>query len=109
MRRHEIWTAAGGPGYAGKPRPVIILQNERIEQGASITTCGFTSQSIELPEVRPLIVASPENGLRHDSRAMADKIMTYPRSCIGLRVGRLSEADSAELDRAILFFLGLST
>ena len=26
MRRGEIWTAAGGGGYAGKPLPVVIVQ-----------------------------------------------------------------------------------
>jgi len=29
MRRGEIWTAAGGKDYAGKPRPVFILQDDR--------------------------------------------------------------------------------
>jgi len=27
MRRGEVWTVAAGTGYAGKPRPVVILQN----------------------------------------------------------------------------------
>ena len=37
MRRGEIWTAAGGKDYAGKPRPVVIMQDDRFDATASIT------------------------------------------------------------------------
>lgn len=107
MRRHEIWTAAGGPGYAGKPRPLLILQDERID-AVSVTTCGFTSQVFEVREVRPLVSSSAGNGLIRDSCVMVDKIMTLPRRLIGQRLGSLSPDDSAEVDRALLLFLGLS-
>jgi hypothetical protein len=41
MRRGEIWTVAGGKDYAGKPRPVVILQDDRFDATASITICAF--------------------------------------------------------------------
>ena len=25
MKRGEVWTAAGGKDYAGKPRPIVIV------------------------------------------------------------------------------------
>ncbi len=28
MRRGDIWTVAGGADYAGKPRPVVIIQDD---------------------------------------------------------------------------------
>jgi mRNA interferase MazF len=28
MKRGEVWTVAGGADYAGKPRPVVILQDD---------------------------------------------------------------------------------
>ena len=108
MKRHEVWTAAGGSGYAGKPRPVVVLQNERIGRGESITTCGFTSDTHHVEDLRPLVKADPANGLLVDSRIMIDKITTFSRACMGRRIGRLSARDSAALDRAILLFLGLS-
>lgn len=108
MKRHEIWTAAGGPGYAGKPRPVIVLQNHNIRSLSSITTCGFTSDETEAPDLRPLIRAGAENGLLSDSRAMVDKIMTMPRACMGQRIGQLAPADSAAIDLAVMLFLGFS-
>jgi len=28
VKRGEIWTMAGGPGDASKPRPVVIVQDD---------------------------------------------------------------------------------
>jgi len=36
MKRGEIWTMAGGPGYASKPRPVVIIQDDAFDETASI-------------------------------------------------------------------------
>lgn len=37
MRRGDIWTASGGNDYAGKPRPVVIVQDDSFDSTASIT------------------------------------------------------------------------
>ena len=31
MRRGEIWTVAGAAAYAGKPRPAVIIQDDRFD------------------------------------------------------------------------------
>ncbi|MGB6767104.1 MAG: type II toxin-antitoxin system PemK/MazF family toxin, partial [Methyloceanibacter sp.] len=36
MKRGEVWTIAG-EGYAGKPRPAVIVQDDRFDATASIT------------------------------------------------------------------------
>lgn len=41
MKRGEIWTVAGGKDYAGKPRPAVIVQDERFEMKDSLTVCVF--------------------------------------------------------------------
>lgn len=107
MKRGEVWTAAAGQDYGGKPRPAVIIQDDRIET-ASITVCGFTTSSAEAPTVRPLVSPSDENGLTVPSKLMADKIMTIPRGKLGRRIGKLSDADMAGLNEAILVFLGLA-
>ena len=28
MKRDEVWTVSGGKDYAGKPRPIVIVQDE---------------------------------------------------------------------------------
>jgi len=107
LRRGEIWTAAGDGDYAGKPRPVVILQHERFETLDSVTICGFTSDPTDLPLFRILIEPSPVNGLGFPSRIMVDKILTIRKAKLGYRIGRLAEADIARLDRAVTIFLSL--
>ncbi len=106
-KRGEIWTVAGGPAYAGKPRPAVILQDDRFEMTASVTVCAFTSDHTEAPLFRLPVRPSVTNGLRAESRLMVDKIMTVPRARLGMRVGRLSEADMLRLNRAVVVFLGI--
>lgn len=108
MRRGEIWTAAAGSGYAGKPRPVVIVQDDRFDATASVTVCAFTTDPTDAPLFRLLVAADDETGIRESSRLMVDKITTIARSKLGERVGRLSDEDMVRLDRALLVFLGLA-
>jgi mRNA interferase MazF len=108
MRRGEIWTAAGGKDYAGKPRPVVIVQDDRFDATESITVCAFTTDPTEAPLIRPPIEPNQRNGLRLPSRLMADKIVTVPKTKLGSRLGRLDDEDMLRLNRAILVFLGLA-
>jgi mRNA interferase MazF len=39
MRRGEIWTVSGGKDYPGKPRPVVIVQDDAFDATDSITIC----------------------------------------------------------------------
>ena len=108
MRRGEIWTAAGGGGYAGKPRPVVIIQDDRFDATGSVTVCAFTTDPTDAPLFRPVVEPSAANGLRAASRLMVDKITTVPRGKLGGRIGRLGDEDVVRLNRAILVFLGLA-
>jgi mRNA interferase MazF len=107
MRRGEIWTAARGPGYAGKPRPVVIVQDDRFDATASITVCGFTTDPTDAPLFRLPIEPAAENGLAAPSRLMVDKIATVARGNLGHRIGHLADTDMLRLNRAIVIFLGL--
>jgi mRNA interferase MazF len=86
MKRGDIWTVAGGPGYAGKPRPVMVLQDNRFDATES----------------------SPTNGLKSLSRLMVDKITTVAKSTVGKQIGRLDDEDVVRLNRAVVVFLGLA-
>lgn len=103
-----MWTVAGGPDYAGKPRPAVILQDDAFDATASITLCPFTTHSIEAPLVRLPIEPSEGNGLRTASQLMIDKITTITKTKLERRVGRLSAEDIVRLNRAVLVFLGLA-
>jgi mRNA interferase MazF len=108
MKRGEIWTVAAGSGYASKPRPAVILQDDRFDATDSITICAFTTDPIDAPLFRLLIEPSATNGLRAPCRLMVDKITTVPKAKIGKHLGRLQDADVVRLNRAALVFLGMA-
>jgi len=108
MRRGEIWTASGGNDYAGKPRPVVIVQDDAFDATASVTVCALTTDPTDAPLFRLSVEPNEGNGLRAACRLMADKITTMSRSRLGRKVGRLDEEDLVRLNRAALVFLGLA-
>lgn len=108
MKRGEIWTVAGGPDYAGKPRPAVILQDDVFDASASITICPFASHHVDAPLLRLTVDPSERNGLRAASELMIDKITTVSRTKLQRLVGRLSPEDVIRLNRAVIVFLGLA-
>ena len=52
MRRGEVWTVAGGQNYAGKPRLVVIVQDNSFDATDSITICAFTTDPTDAPLFR---------------------------------------------------------
>jgi mRNA interferase MazF len=108
MKRAEIWTVAGGPDYAGKPRPAVVVQDDSFAGTTSITLCPFTTQMVDAPLIRLPVDPTKQNGLVVASHVMVDKITTVPRSKLQKRVGRLAEEDMIRLNRAVLVFLGLA-
>lgn len=108
MKRGEIWTVAGGRDYAGKPRPAVILQDDRFDMTDSVTMCAFTTDPTDAPLFRLLIKPSEGNGLRAECRLMVDKITTVAKTKIGAYVGRLGDKDVVRLNRAVLVFLGIA-
>ena len=108
MRRGEIWTAAGGSGYAAKPRPVVIVQDDNFHATESITVCPFTTDPTDAPLLRIPVEPNQDNGLRTACRLMVDKITTVSKSRIGYRVGTLDPEDIVRLNQALIVFLGLA-
>jgi mRNA interferase MazF len=108
MIRGEIWTASGGRDYAGKPRPVVILQSDRFDALDSITICPFTADPTDAPLMRIAVVPNEGNGLKDASRIMVDKITTVSKAKLGARIGRLRDVDMVRLNRAVVIFLGLA-
>lgn len=108
MKRGEVWTVAGGGDYAGKPRPVVIVQDDSFDATDSITICAFTTDETEAPLFRLAVEPDERNGLRSLCRVMVDKITTVRKSKLGSRLGRLADEDMVRLNQAILVFLGLA-
>jgi mRNA interferase MazF len=109
VRRGEIYTAAARGPYTGKPRPVLIVQDDRFDATASVTICPFTTSPVEAPLLRLPIDPSDENGLDQPSQLMVDKVTTVPRSSLGDRLGKLRDDEFVALNRSLLVFLGLAS
>ena len=108
MKRGEVWTVSGGGASAGKPRPAVILQEDRFDSTSSITLCVFTTDQTEAPLLRMLVEPTDRNGLSSASRLMVDKVTTVPKARLGKRIGKLNDEDMTRLNRVLTVFLGLA-
>jgi mRNA interferase MazF len=108
MKRGEIWTVAGGAAYAGKPRPAVIVQDDRFDATDSIVVCPLTADPTPAPMFRLSIQPSAQSGLRAPCRMMVDKLTAVPRKRLGRLVGTLASEEVRTLNRAIFVFLGLA-
>jgi mRNA interferase MazF len=108
VKRGEIWTVAARGAYTGKPRPAVIVQDDRFDATASVTVCALTTDPTEAPLFRLQIQPDGLNALEQPSRLMVDKLTTVPRTSLGEQIGRLADEDLVRLDRAIVVFLGLA-
>ena len=107
MNRGDIWTAADG-GYASKPRPVLIVQDDRFGGTESVTVVPMTTHAVDAPLVRVLITADHLSGIAENSYAMVDKVTTVRRARLGQRTGRITASQMVHMKRALLVFLGLA-
>ncbi|ORX02138.1 type II toxin-antitoxin system PemK/MazF family toxin [Mycolicibacillus trivialis] len=108
MRRGDIHVAAARGVYTGKPRPVVIVQDDRFDATASVTVCPLTTNPVEAPLSRIAVEPTAATGIEQPSKIMVDKITTMPRANVYERVGRLADSDLIQLDRALVVFLGLA-
>lgn len=108
MRRGEVWTVAGGAAYVGKPRPAVIVQDDRFDANDSIVVCPLTTDPTPAPIFRLPVQPSTLSGLREPCRMMVDKLTAVPRKRLGRLVGSLEAEDVKALNRAIFVFLGVS-
>jgi mRNA interferase MazF len=76
VTRGEIYTATARAAYGGKPRPVLIVQDDRFDATASVTVCPFTTSPVDAPLIRIPVEPTDTNGLDRPSSLMIDKITT---------------------------------
>jgi mRNA interferase MazF len=106
VTRGEIYTAAARGTSTGRPRPVVVVQDDRFDATASVTVCPVTTNPVDAPLIRIGIQPSDSNGLDRPSSLMIDKITTVRRSDLGDRLGRLRDDELVQLNRSLMVFLG---
>lgn len=96
------------PGDFGKPRPAVVVQADRLLDGApSLSLCPLTSELRDAPAFRIDLAPRRSNGLKKRSQVMIDKIQSVSRERVRESVGRVSDAEMAQVDSALRFWLGL--
>lgn len=107
MNRGEIWSVAGGV-YASKPRPAVLVQDNRFDGTDSVTVCPLTSTDASAPLMRVPVPSDDVSGLDSVSWVMVDKLTTVRRANVDQRIGRLSSSQLVEVERLLMVFLGLA-
>lgn len=106
MRRGDIVVGAA-PGDYGKPRPYVIVQNDRLgEDPPSYIACPLTSD-VQGHVFRLPIEAGERSGLRTPSEVMTEKLLAMEASHFRTVIGRCTEEQMEQLDARLTFVLGL--
>ena len=107
MKRGDVFLAVVSGDY-GKPRPVVVVQNEKAnDTHASIVVCPVSSHIIDAPLFRININPAPSNGLRTPSQIMIDKVSAVRRERLRNYIGRIGDELLLQLNRSLAFWIGL--
>lgn len=105
MRRGEVWWADLGPfrprEQTGR-RPVVIWQSDaltRVLQSVLVIPLTTNLERANLAGTA-MVHASPEEGLREDSVALAFQMRAVPKTALDTRVRGLTDAELSELELA---------
>ena len=92
---------------AGKPRPAVIVQADRVQTREEVLVCPFTTHLIDADLYRPTVLPTDSNGLKAPSQMMTDKIAPAVIGRIGSVIGRLDSADILRLNVALALVLDI--
>ncbi|HEY5287932.1 MAG TPA: type II toxin-antitoxin system PemK/MazF family toxin [Solirubrobacteraceae bacterium] len=111
-RRGEVWLVSFGasrPGEPGKNRPAIVLSLDSLSTDsvadliAVVPLSSSTASSALRPEVEGV------NGVDRPSHAIPRAIRGVARSRLLRKLGTVRPATLAEIERALLLILGLTS
>ncbi len=109
-RRGEVWLVAFGAGRRGEPgknRPAIIVSSDRLSTGgaadlvAVVPVSSSTLSSVLRPEIKNV------EGVDRPSHAICRAVRGVARSRLLHRLGSVTPATLAEVERALELILGL--
>lgn len=106
MRRGDLVLASAGSGYAGKPRPVLIVQDDALEALSSVVVCPLSTTSPADGRIRLAVSATADNGLATDCVIMTDKVTAVPTSKLGAVIGSLARPQMRSVNHALGLVLG---
>jgi mRNA interferase MazF len=95
------------PGDFGKPRPMLVVQDDAFHGLSSLTVLPLTTDLRTASSIRVTIEPSEQTGLRERSQIMIDKTGTLLRTRMGQRIGCVEPGMMIIVGRALTNFLGL--
>jgi mRNA interferase MazF len=95
-------------GEFGRPRPVVVVQADELDQTTTLLVCPITSVATERLPVRPTVEPAADNGLRVRSQIMTDKLLALPRDHVRRPIGIIDSETMGRLNTALLLVLGLA-
>jgi mRNA interferase MazF len=106
MKRSSVVKVAL-PGDLGKPRPALVIQSDTYDATGTVAVLPITSHLSDITLFRMPLHPSSENGLRHPSHVMIDKITVVRRDKVGGVIGSVGEDLMLEITRKLASFLGV--
>src|ERR1700734_1389485 len=104
-RRGEVWWVAFDPSVGGeiqKTRPAVIVSNNGANMALNrLIVVPLTSQIAKVYAGQAMVMVNGE-----PRKAMADQLTTASKERLRSRLGEVSTADMASIERAILLHLG---
>jgi mRNA interferase MazF len=105
-RRGEVWWVSFDPAVGGeirKTRPALVLSNNAANAALNrVIVVPLTSQTAKLYPGEAMVTLNGE-----PSKAMADHIATVSKQRLRDKLGSLSLADIAAVEKAVLLQLGV--
>ena len=107
MNRGDLYIAVP-PGDYGKPRPVLIVQNNTIGPLESRIICPLTTFEEPVAFLRLRIEPTAANGLQLPSFIMIEKIITLPTWRFRKHIGALDPVNMAIVGTRLAIVLNLA-
>jgi mRNA interferase MazF len=108
LRRGDVYTAATGAGFGGKPRPVVVIQASSYCAAPVVMVGLLYDETHFIETIRPLILPDRQNGLLKPSVFASNALVAVRESKFGERLGSLAAHDLAVVDNALRIILGLT-
>ncbi len=108
LARGTIIVSSSIKGLTGKPRPAIVVQEERLDLFETLLIVPLTSLNEASNSINPVMSPDDSNGLEQPSVAMIQRIGPIRKSEIGKVIGSLSDTDMVAVNTAMMLILGLS-